>query len=261
MYIVCVYFVAFCFSVILAVSCSSSKQKKTKKNIVALTQYSRARIFPHTHFSTSKNFKCRAKIFTFRRIKNSLSLLAGASRHPCHLSRVPLSLLPAKNLCLSQAFRLASNRNTLPESKGKRTVPFSVLPKILFLFPTRWWSPVVAGGDTRSTLSSFKAAPDPVIGVYVGLGGEIFSLFLLAAQQQFTNRSRFEHENCVVLGGLLASMRPLSTEPLQIRFRAAARGNNDVSVGGGGLLLQHCALLLLFGDYFFIILTELWSAF
>lgn len=73
MYIVCVYFVAFCFSVILAVSCSSSKQKKTKKNIVALTQYSHARIFPHTHFSTSKNFKCRAKIFTFRRIKNSFS--------------------------------------------------------------------------------------------------------------------------------------------------------------------------------------------
>lgn len=74
MYIVCVcvYFVAFCFSVILAVSCSSSKQKKKrKKNIVALTQYSRARIFPHTHFSTSKNFKCRTKIFTFRRIKNS----------------------------------------------------------------------------------------------------------------------------------------------------------------------------------------------
>lgn len=101
-----------------------------------------------------------------------------------------------------------------------------------------------------------------MIGVCVWGGGEISSLFLLAAQQQFTNRSRFEHENCVVLGGLLASMRPLSTEPLQIRFRAAARGNNDVSVGGGGLLLlQHCALLLLFGDYFFIFLTELWSAF
>lgn len=144
MYIVCVYFVAFCFSVILAVSCSSSKQKKRKKNIVALTQYSRARIFPHTHFSTSKNFKCRTKIFTFRRIKNSLSLLAGASRHPCHLSRVPLSLLPAKNLCLSQAFRLASNRNTLPESKGKRTVPFSVIPKILSLFPPH-------GGGHRSS--------------------------------------------------------------------------------------------------------------
>lgn len=54
MYIVCVYFVAFCFSVILAVSCSSSKQKKRKKNIVALTQYSHARIFPHTLFDFKK---------------------------------------------------------------------------------------------------------------------------------------------------------------------------------------------------------------
>lgn len=52
--ILCVYFVAFCFSVILAVSCSSSKQKKTKKNIVALTQYSHARIFPHTLFDSKK---------------------------------------------------------------------------------------------------------------------------------------------------------------------------------------------------------------
>lgn len=173
----CVYFVAFCFSVILAVSCSSSKQKKTKKNIVALTQYSHARIFPHTLFDFKKLQVSRQDLYFSPYKKLFLSLLAGASRHPCHLSRVPLSLLPAKNLCLSQAFRLASNRNTLPESKGKRTVPFSVLPKILFLFPTRWWSPVVAGGDTRSTLSSFKAAPDPVIVCVCGIGLNLLSFF------------------------------------------------------------------------------------
>lgn len=105
MYIVCV----FCSFLLLSNSSCFvflfQTKKKRKKNIVALTQYSRARIFPHTHFSTSKNFKCRTKIFTFRRIKNSLSLLAGASRHPCHLSRVPLSLLPARNLsvCLKHS--------------------------------------------------------------------------------------------------------------------------------------------------------------
>lgn len=222
-----------------------------------------ARAFFLTHFLTSKNFKCRTKIFTFRRIKNSLSLLAGASRHPCHLSRVPLSLLPERNLGLSQAFRLASNRNTLPESKGKRTVPFSVLPKIHYLFPTRWWSPVVAGGDTRSTLSSFKAAPDPVIGVCVGWGGAKSSLSFFWQRNSNSRIVRVSNTKIVLFWGFACfSMRPLSTEPLQIRFRAAARGNNDVSVGGGGLLLlQHCALLLLFGDYFFIFLTELWSAF
>lgn len=237
-------------------------KKNEKKNIVALTQYSRARIFPHTHFSTSKNFKCRAKIFTFRRIKNSFS--------PCwrfapSLPFITRSVVPAagkKSPCLSQAFRLASNRNTLPESKGKRTVPFSVLPKILFLFPTRWWSPVVAGGDTRSTLSSFKAAPDPVI-VCVWDGGAKSSLSFFWQRNSNSRIVRVSNTKIVLFWGFACfSMRPLSTEPLQIRFRAAARGNNDVSVGGGGLLLlQHCALLLLFGDYFFIFLTELWSAF
>lgn len=128
--------------------------------------------------------------------------------------------------------------------------------------PTRWWSPVVAGGDTRSTLSSFKAAPDPVIGVCVGWGGRNLLSLSFGSATAIHESFAFRTRKLCCFGVLLASMRPLSTEPLQIRFRAAARGNNDVSVGGGGLLLlQHCALLLLFGDYFFIFLTELWSAF
>lgn len=170
MYIVCVYFVAFCFSVILAVSCSSSKQKKRKKNIVALTQYSRARIFPHTHFSTSKNFKCRTKIFTFRRIKNSFS--------PCwrfapSLPFITRSVVPAagkKSLSVSSIPTGQQSKHTAGiEGKEDGSV-FCDSKDSLPFPPTRWWSPVVAGGDTRSTLSSFKAAPDPVIGVCVGWG-------------------------------------------------------------------------------------------
>lgn len=205
MYIVCVCvcFVAFCFSVILAVSCSSSKQKKNeKKNIVALTQYSRARIFPHTLFDFKKLQVSRQDLYISPYKK--LSLLAGASRHPCHLSRVPLSLLPERNLCLSVCLKHSDwpaiethCRNRRERGRFRflcfqRFSPFSP--------PTRWWSPVVAGGDTRSTLSSFKAAPDPVIVCVWGEGVAKSPLFLLAAQQQFTNRSRFEHENCVVLG-------------------------------------------------------------
>lgn len=144
MYIVCVYFVAFCFSVILAVSCSSSKQKKRKKNIVALTQYSHARIFPHTLFDFKKLQVSHQDLYISPYKKLSVS--------PCwrfapSLPFITLSVVPAagkKSPCLSQAFRLASNRNTLPEPKGKRTVPFSVIPKILSLFPPH-------GGGHRSS--------------------------------------------------------------------------------------------------------------
>lgn len=142
-----------------------------KKNIVALTQYSRAHFSSHTLFDFKKLQVSHQDLYISPYKKLSVS--------PCwrfapSLPFITRSVVPAagkKSPCLSQAFRLASNRNTLPESKGKRTVPFSVLPKIHSLFPTRWWSPVVAGGDTRSTLSSFKAAPDPVIGV-CGVGAK-----------------------------------------------------------------------------------------
>lgn len=78
MYIVCVCLVAFCFSVILAVSCSSSKQKKTKKNIVALTQYSRARIFPHTLFDFKKLQVSRQDLYfsPYKKLSLFLCLLA-----------------------------------------------------------------------------------------------------------------------------------------------------------------------------------------
>lgn len=128
MYIVCVFCSFLLFSNSSCFVFLFQTKKNEKKNIVALTQYSRARIFPHTLFDFKKLQVSRQDLYfsPYKKLSLSFSLLAGASRHPCHLSRVPLSLLPRKNLsvCLSQAFRLASNRNTLPESKGKRTVPF-----------------------------------------------------------------------------------------------------------------------------------------
>lgn len=145
MYIVCVYFVAFCFSVILAVSCSSSKQKKNEKKYCS--SYS---IFARAHFSSHT-------LFDFKKLQVShqdlyISPYKKLSVSPCwrfapSLPFITRSVVPAagkKSPCLSQAFRLASNRNTLPESKGKRTVPFSVIPKILSLFPPH-------GGGHRSS--------------------------------------------------------------------------------------------------------------
>lgn len=163
MYIVCV----FCSFLLLSNSSCFVFLFQTKKNEKKYcSSYS---IFARAHFSSHT-------LFDFKKLQVPhqdlyISPYKKLSVSPCwrfapSLPFITRSVVPAagkKSPCLSQAFRLASNRNTLPESKGKRTVPFSVLPKILFLFPTRWWSPVVAGGDTRSTLSSFKAAPDPVI--------------------------------------------------------------------------------------------------
>lgn len=101
---VCVYFVAFCFSVILAVSCSSSKQKKTKKNIVALTQYSHARIFPHT-------------LFDFKKLQ---------------VSRQDLYISPYKKLSVSPCWRFAPSlpfitRSVVPAA-GEKSLSVSSIP-------------------------------------------------------------------------------------------------------------------------------------
>lgn len=96
-------FVAFCFSVILAVSCSSSNKKKTKKNIVALTQYSRARIFPHTLFDFKKLQVSRQDLYFSPYKKLSLSFSA-CWRFAPSLPFITRSVVPAaakKSLCLS----------------------------------------------------------------------------------------------------------------------------------------------------------------
>lgn len=140
MYIVCV----FCSFLLLSNSSCFvflfQTKKKRKKNIVALTQYSRARIFPHTLFDFKKLQVSRQDLYFSPYKKLSLSFSA-CWRFAPSLPFITRSVVPAaakKSLCMSvsQAFRLASNRNTLPESKGKRTVPFILRFPQVTRFPT-----------------------------------------------------------------------------------------------------------------------------
>lgn len=115
MYIVC--FVVLLLSVILAVSCSSSKKKNEKKYCSSYSVFARAFfLLTHTHtFRLQKIKVSRAKIF-FK--KNSLSSA--------------LRAIPA--ICRSFIVPAAAAETSLPtdpalgnpaESKGKRTVTFS----------------------------------------------------------------------------------------------------------------------------------------
>lgn len=129
MYIVCVYFVAFCFSVILAVSCSSSKQKKRKKNIVALTQYSHARIFPHT-------------LFDFKKLQ---------------VSHQDLYISPYKKLSVSPCWRFAPSlpfitRSVVPAA-GEKSLSVSSVP-------TGQQSKHTAGIEGKEDGSVFCASKD-----------------------------------------------------------------------------------------------------
>lgn len=101
MYIVCVYFVAFCFSVILAVSCSSSKQKKTKKKYCSsYSIFARAHFSSHTLFDFKKLQVSRQDLYISPYKKLFLSLLAlraipaiyHAFRCPCCRQEISLSV-------------------------------------------------------------------------------------------------------------------------------------------------------------------------
>lgn len=83
MYIVCVYFVAFCFSVILAVSCSSSKQKKNEKKYCS--SYS---IFARAHFSSHT-------LFDFKKLQVSHQDLYISPYKKLFLSLLALRAIPA----------------------------------------------------------------------------------------------------------------------------------------------------------------------
>lgn len=144
MYIVCV----FCSFLLLSNSSCFVFLFQTKKNekkyCSSYSIFARAHFSSHTLFDFKKLQVSRQDLYISPYKKLFLSLLAlraipaiyHAFRCPCCRQKI--------SVCLSQAFRLASNRNTLPESKGKRTVPFSVIPKILSLFPPH-------GGGHRSS--------------------------------------------------------------------------------------------------------------
>lgn len=151
MYVYCVC--VFVFLLLSNSSCFAFLFQKTKKKYCS---------------STSKNFTCRAKIFfTFRRIKNSLCLRRFAPSLPF----IALSLLP-KNL----PFSVSHSDCQHSETRNRRERGRFRSPMVLFVgFPRH----IVAGGDTRSTLSSFRAAS-------LWLGVETPSPYI---KQQFTNRS------------------------------------------------------------------------
>lgn len=169
MYIVCV----FCSFLLLSNSSCFVFLFQTKKNEKKYcSSYS---IFARAHFSSHT-------LFDFKKLQVSRQDLYISPYKKLFLSLLALRAIPAiyhafRCPCCRQKISVCLKHSDWPaiethcRNRREEDGSVSVLPKILFLFPTRWWSPVVAGGDTRSTLSSFKAAPDPVIGV-CGVGAK-----------------------------------------------------------------------------------------
>lgn len=128
--ILCVYFVAFCFSVILAVSCSSSKQKKNEKKYCS--SYS---IFARAHFSSHT-------LFDFKKLQ---------------VSHQDLYISPYKKLSVSPCWRFAPSlpfitRSVVPAA-GEKSLSVSSIP-------TGQQSKHTAGIEGKEDGSVFCASKD-----------------------------------------------------------------------------------------------------
>lgn len=203
--------------------------QKNKNNILALIQYARAR---PTLLRSS-----RIKKNPFRRFAPSLPFIAS--------SPTPLFRLPA--------IESVSPRSLSLGIEGKEDGSILLRPAPLPSFH------IVAGGDTRSTLSSFRAAP-----LWCGLVVVVVVLVLLywfrvaLAHEPLEGTRRARGARACSNASSLCRGRA----PALIRFRPQGATTLVVSAS------THAnGYFSFFGDYFFsffifiFFLTELWSAF
>lgn len=228
-------------------------KKKRKKNIVALTQYSRARIFPHTLFDFKKLQVSRQDLYfsQYKKLSLSLCLLAlraipaiyHAFRCPCYREKISLSV------CLKHSDWPAIETHCRNRRERGRFRFFSNIPSD---------HPLPHGGGHRSSQVGTHVRRCPRLRLLrirrlcvCGRGRNLLSFCFgsaTAIHESFAFRTR--KLSCLAGVCLLQCVLSRPSATADSIPDAAARGNNDVSVGGG-LFLQHCALLLLlFGDYF-----------